>query len=337
MKATYGNYIIKLAFKGVSNCWFCSFDEYKKYNNCTIDNWKEQQLKKFNIDKKIWKELSGTYKNFTANHTDVSKFFEDANLLGTRVKGIQYDGKYDGDCLLIYDWTTAVPLAVSNDEGKTWEKVDKAKTAFQRNNFKNNDYIDTNKKIKHVFKTDKDGNINCNFKKIFTLEGAPKEVEGSLWCSYNNLTTLKGAPKEIKGDFWCSQNKLTTLKGAPQKVGGNFICSCNNLTTLEDAPQKVDGDFGCSENNLTTLKGAPQKVRSFSCTYNDLATLEGAPKEIGKSFWCHNNKKLSKEEIIKYLKVAKIGGEIYTDYGEFDNQKEALEKLTIIKESYFNY
>jgi hypothetical protein len=121
MKETFGDYIIKLAFKGVSNCWFCSYDEYKKYNNCTIDDWKEQQLKKFNIDKKIWKELSGTYKNFTANHTDVSKFFEDYNLLGTRVKGIQYVGEYDGGCLLIYDWTTAVPLAITSDEGKTWE------------------------------------------------------------------------------------------------------------------------------------------------------------------------------------------------------------------------
>ena len=44
MKSTYGDFIIKLAFKGASNCWFCSYDEYKKYNNCTIDNWKEQQF-----------------------------------------------------------------------------------------------------------------------------------------------------------------------------------------------------------------------------------------------------------------------------------------------------
>ena len=32
MKSTYGDFIIKLAFKGASNCWFCSYDEYKKYN-----------------------------------------------------------------------------------------------------------------------------------------------------------------------------------------------------------------------------------------------------------------------------------------------------------------
>jgi hypothetical protein len=253
MKETFGDYIIKLAFKGVSNCWFCSYNEYKKYNNCTINNWKEQQFKKFNIDKKYWRELAGNNENFTADHKKVSKFFEDANLLGTRVKGIQYDDKYIKDCLLIYDWTTAVPLAITNDEGKIWKKIDKSKTTFQRKNFKNNDYIDTNKKIKYVFKTDKDGSITCNFKNLSTLEGIPQTVKGSLWCSYNNLTTLKGAPREIKGDFWCSQNKL------------------------------------------------------------------------------------SKEEVINYLKTAKIGGDIVTDYGRFKNQKEALEKLTTIKESYFNY
>ena len=294
MKSTYGDFIIKLAFKGASNCWFCSYDEYKKYNNCTIDNWKEQQFKKFNIGKEDWKLLSGSDKNFTANHTNISKFFEDNNLLGTRIKGIQYNGKYDGDCLLIYDWTTAVPLAISNNEGKTWEKIDKNKTAFQRSNFKNNDYIDTNKKIKYEFKITEQGNIDC---------------------SNNKLITLRGAPQKVGGRFDCSGNNLTTLEGAPQKIGKGFDCSCNNLTTLEGAPQEIGKGFDCSDNKLTTLKGAPQ--------------------EIGKDFDCSDNKSLSKEEIIKYLKVAKIDGLVYTDFGTFSNQEEALKKLTAIK--HFSY
>ena len=315
MKSTYGDFIIKLAFKGVSNCWFCSYDEYKKYNNCTIDNWKEQQFKKFNIGKEDWKLLSGNDKNFTANHTAVSNFFEDNNLLGKRVKGIQYNGKYDGDCLLIYDWSTAVPLAISNNEGKTWEKIDKNKTAFQRNNFKNNDYIDTNKKIKYEFKISEQGNVNCSYNKLTTLRGAPQKVGGRFNCSYNKLTTLEGAPKEIGGDFSCIKNNLTTLEGAPQKVGGRFDCTGNNLTTLKGAPQETSEGFNCSYNKLTTLRGAPQKVGIF--------------------FNCLMNKNLSKEEIIKYLKVAKISGIISTDFGTFSSQEEALKKLTATK--HFQY
>ena len=315
MKSTYGDFIIKLAFKGISNCWFCSYDEYKKYNNCTIDNWKEQQFKKFNIDKEYWNLLAGRDKNFTANHTNVSKFFETYNLLGTRIKGIQYNGKYDGDCLLIYDWSTAVPLAITNNEGKTWEKIDKNGTAFQRNNFKNNDYIDTNKKIKYEFKSNEKGNVDC---------------------ANNNLTTLEGAPQKVDGYFDCANNKLTTLKGAPQKVGRSFICSGNNLTTLEGAPQKVDGYFDCSRNNLTTLKGSPQKVgRNFDCANNNLTSLKEAPQEISGDFNCKSNKNLPKEEMIKYLKAAKIDGGIYTDFGTFSNQEEALKKLAATK--YFQY
>ena len=378
MKSTYGDFIIKLAFKGISNCWFCSYDEYKKYNNCTIDNWKEQQFKKFNISKEYWNLLAGSDKNFTSNHVDVSKFFEANNLLGARVKGIQYNGKYDGDCLLIYDWSTAVPLAVSNNEGKTWEKIDKNKTAFQRSNFKNNDYIDTNKKIKHELTPDENGNVYCSNSKLTTLKGSPQKVDRDFNCDHNQLTTLKGAPQEIGRDFDCSFNILTTLEGAPQEVGRDFNCSFNNLTTLkgttqevgrdfncssnqlttlEGAPQEVGRDFNCNLNRLTTLKGAPQRVgRIFNCSFNDLTTLEGSPQRIGRSFNCSNNqlttlkgapqeiggkfncrmnKNLPKEEIIKYLKVAKISGEIYTNYGDFENQEKALKKLAAT--NYFPY
>ena len=331
--------------------------DFHKYNNCTIDNWKEQQFKKFNIDKEYWKLLAGRDKNFTDNHTNVSKFFETYNLLGTRIKGIQYNGKYDGDCLLIYDWSTAVPLAITNNEGKTWEKINKNGTAFQRNNFKNNDYIDTNKKIKYEFKSNEQGNVDCRNNNLTTLKGAPQKVDGYFDCAGNNLTTLEGAPQKVGRSFDCSDNKLTTLEGAPQKVGCSFNCSYNKLTTLEGAPQKVGRSFNCSDNKLTTLEGAPQEIGdSFNCTGNNLTTLEGvpqkvsgyfdcsrnnlttlkgAPQEIGGYFNCMMNKKLPKDEIIKYLKVTKIGGKIYTEFGRFENQEEALKKLTAT--NYFPY
>lgn len=44
---------------------------------------------------------------------------------------------------------------------------------------------------------------------------------------------------------------------------------------------------------------------------------------------------LINEEIIKYLKATKIGDKIYTDFGSFENQEEALKKLTAT--NYFPY
>ena len=47
---------------------------------------------------------------------------------------------------------------------------------------------------------------------------------------------------------------------------------------------------------------------------------------------------MSKQEILKYLKTAKVGWYITTDFGEFNNQQEVIEKLSnTIKESCFNY
>ena len=202
-------------------------------------------------------------------------------------------------------------MAITNNESKTWEKIDKNKTAFQRNNFKNNDYIDTNKKIKYEHES---RNFDCSNSKLTTLEGSPQRVGINFDCSRNQLTTLKGSPQEVGRDFDCSGNQLTTLKGAPQEVGGNFNCSFNNLTTLKDSPQRVGRNFNCRNNDLTTLKGAPQ--------------------EVGGNFQCNSNK-IPKEEIIKYLKVAKISREIYTSYGDFENQEEALKELAAT--NYFPY
>jgi len=355
MKKLYGDYIIKLVFKGISNCWFCDYDEYKKFNNCTIDNWKEQQLKKFNIIEEDQKKTLGFFnsdKEHTSNHVLVSRFFEARGIIGKIIKGIQYKGKYDGNCLLIYDWSTAVPVAVSSDEGKTWEKVDKTKTSFSRNNFNKNDYIDNHKKLKEIkfnFKNEKD-NIDCSKQGITTLFGAPKKVNGYFDCEYNNLTSLKFAPEEVEDGFCCANNALQTLQYIP-KVGQWIDCSCNILTSLSGVQDYINSDFYCYNNKLTSLKGGPKAVRKkFSCDKNELTSLQGAPEYIGGDFECRDNK-LSKEEILRYLKsdttleVLKklskekiiIKGKIKTDYGNFDSQEEAIKKLSGLNEEIFNY
>ena len=60
-----------------------------------------------------------------------------------------------------------------------------------------------------------------------------KIIDGDFNCSYNNLTSLEGGPKEVKGHFNCSENHLTSLKGAPEKVNRSFFCYYNKLTLFE--------------------------------------------------------------------------------------------------------
>ena len=140
------------------------------------------------------------------------------------------------------------------------------------------------------------GNFDCSFNQLTSLEGAPKEVDGSFYCSSNQLTSLEGAPQEVGGYFYCSNNQLTNLKGAPKEVGGKFDCSYNKLTTLEGAPKEVGGDFYCYDNQLTSLEGAPYKVGdSFDCSFNQLTSLEGAPNIVAEDFNCRNNQLTSLE------------------------------------------
>ncbi len=121
-----------------------------------------------------------------------------------------------------------------------------------------------------------EGNFLCQYNRLTTLQGAPREVGGNFSCPNNKLTSLQGAPQKVGGDFSCRNNQLTSLQGAPQEVGGYFNCRKNQLTTLHGAPQKVGGDFNCGGNKLTSLEGAPQKVgEHFSCRYNQLTSLAG--------------------------------------------------------------
>jgi hypothetical protein len=47
-------------------------------------------------------------------------------------------------------------------------------------------------------------------------------ANGNFNCNYNRLTSLQGAPESVGGGFYCSNNHLTSLQGAPESVGGGF-------------------------------------------------------------------------------------------------------------------
>ena len=55
----------------------------------------------------------------------------------------------------------------------------------------------------------------------------------------------------------------------------------------------------------------------FYCDSNQLTSLEGCPKEVRGDFWCINNPKLPKEEILKLKESGIVKGTIFSDYGNF--------------------
>ena len=88
-------------------------------------------------------------------------------------------------------------------------------------------------------------------------------INGDFDCAYNQLTSLEGCPKKIGGDFNCYENQLTSLKGCPKEVGGGFICSYNQLTSIEGCPEKVSRDFYCYYNSEKLLKPNNLECKGF--------------------------------------------------------------------------
>ena len=181
------------------------------------------------------------------------------------------------------------------------------------------------------------GGFDCNYNKLTSLRGAPREVGESFWCSFNQLTTLEGAPSEVGGHFDCCNNQLTTLEGAPKKVHGGVYCVENELITLEGAPEVVMGDFKCYNNKLVDLKWAPKIVGgAFIANDNELVSLEGAPNEIKGSFDVSFNKLKSLEggpEVVegsfncRHNNLVDLRGKPKKVGGEFDIEKEVLDKI----------
>ena len=83
---------------------------------------------------------------------------------------------------------------------------------------------------------------------------------------------------------------------------------------------KIKGICNFKHNNLTSLRGSPKYVKGdFYCNENNLKSLEFAPKIVKGDFvcwtWLNKAKKFRYKNI---LKVCKVGGEIYDDYGRYD-------------------
>ena len=134
-----------------------------------------------------------------------------------------------------------------------------------------------------------------------------------------------------------------------------------NLSKLKKYKKELIEFIPCTEENkyvwglyLTPVSMADKVDQLFSRLYFEKSTLTGIDMIPSKKLvqleanievlektveeytdkiekFAENNK----EEIIKYLKVTKIGDKIHTDFGKFTNQEEALKKLTAT--NYFPY
>ena len=100
---------------------------------------------------------------------------------------------------------------------------------------------------------DVDGSVHLDRLQLSHLPLRFSIVREYFFCQYNRLTTLEGSPREVGGSFNCSSNLLTTLEGSPIEVGKDFFCQNNRLTSFEGGPREVGGGFYCRNNPVTEI------------------------------------------------------------------------------------
>ena len=79
------------------------------------------------------------------------------------------------------------------------------------------------------------------------------KINGDFNCSWNYLTSLEGSPIEVNGGFYCNDNKLTSFEYAPKIIRGDFGCEWNNIKSFEYFPSYIKEKFWCYGNPIFTV------------------------------------------------------------------------------------
>ena len=101
-----------------------------------------------------------------------------------------------------------------------------------------------------------DGSIDVNtfvwlrYKELKKLPLKFNKVNGDFNCNFNMMKSLEGSPIEINGYFDCGDNELKSFEFAPKIIRGSFDCSWNNIKTFEYFPNFVKEDFECYANPI---------------------------------------------------------------------------------------
>ena len=346
MKKTYGDCIMKCAVKGLHNFFFFDFDQYKKINpNAKKETFIKEQINKFNLNKVFPGNV------LPRNHVDFSQTLENKKVLGN-VKGVIYNGRYDGDCLLAYDYTSILPIAISNDEGKTWQKIDKnnldkikkdyyninnqieKKEAYDRKVIIRPTYIhiqgDNISSLKILDKEEK-----IDFQKKLLIQdtnlknfiGCPSQIKW-IDCNHSKLISLDGLPKELEYINISENKTLKTLKGFPNGEFNNLhflaiFCSLESLIGLKNSVFEDTCDLNLSYNHLESIDGL--KFKNGICGRLDLKNnhikhTNSLPEKLTGILDISNNL-ITKKELQEYVKKVKFltdSAALITDIGRFN-------------------
>lgn len=251
---SYGNYVIKFAVKGVENFFFTNKQEYLKFHpNFKGIDFIRQQLIDAGAGAKALKDFDNLLDR--NDHISIGNFLEHEGYIPSRFKGLQYNGKHDGDCLLIFDYTTVVPLSITKDDGKTWEKVQDFVKEHNINannfkkeklkNFRKNDLVKKEKQSRKIVPFHIQNNnlsIDYDIEDIVKFKSYKQQLQ---YKDFNNLTINSNVKRLYLED-------MDFKKATINDTDLHFVFKRCNFDTLifnkrDDAINSIDGEINVLE------------------------------------------------------------------------------------------
>jgi hypothetical protein len=183
-----------------------------------------------------------------------------SNFLKGRVKGIVYTGSRDGRCAVVYDPTTAVPIAWRNVQRKKWLQFDREsiKPALRRSaggGWQEEKYeADPLKTLKNLAKLPIDqrfikGDIFIDSTPIKSLPVGLR-VEGDLNLYGSSITSLPAGLK-VGNNLDISRSLITSLPPGLQ-VGGSLYLNSTLITSFP-ADLQVGGNISLAGTSISSL------------------------------------------------------------------------------------
>jgi hypothetical protein len=228
--------------------------------------------------------------------SDAAKFA--SAFLKGRVKGIVYTGSRDGRCALVYDPTTAVPIAWKKVRDTSWTPVDREsiKPALRRS--ASGDWEE------EKYEADP-------LRVLSRLEKLPidqRVVKGNIDLSNTPITSLP-AGLRAGGDLNLSGTPITSLP-AGLRVGGYLDLARTRITSLP-ADLRVGGDLELMRTPITSLP-AGLRVGGDLNLYGTLIKSLPAGLRVG------GNLILKDTSVASLPDDLQVGGSIYYFKGNRD-------------------
>jgi hypothetical protein len=267
-RGEYGNSIIKLKLNLYGYIIFDPDVALKVYKSPLSV---VEQAQEIGLDEDLIKKLRGV-------ETDRGTFTSDAALAASRflkgrVKGIVYTGSRDGRCAVVYDPTTAVPIAWKNVRDRSWTPVDRAsiKPALRRSasgDWEEEKYeaeplraIEKLKKLP-IDQRIVNGNLDFTFIPITSLPDGLK-VRGYLNLSQRRITSLPNGLR-VSGALNLAGTPIKSLPPDLRVSGGLYL----DNSSIESIPPgfQMDGNLRLNGTPITSLPNGLKVSGSLNLT-----------------------------------------------------------------------